>query len=130
MRTLTFTWSLKSFSWAHFHAYAKFAYIFTQCHTFCTVYGVTQVKLYHSCTSLHTVQSRVFFTSPVTPADTFSKPPADSRTCPLSIPPRDTLIPPQIRRGPAVVPTDTCLIPPRIRGGLTMSNDNVIMIDS
>ena len=51
-------------------------------------------------------------------------------TCPLSIPPRDTLIPPRIRRGPAVVPPDTCLIPPRIRGGLTMSNDDVIMIDS
>ena len=77
-----------------------------------------------------TVQSRVFFTSPLTPADNFSKPPADPRTCPLPIPPRDTLIPPLIRRGPAVVPPDTCLIPPRIRGGLTMSNDDVIMIDS
>ena len=77
-----------------------------------------------------TVQSRVFFTSPLTPADSFSKPPADPRTCPLSIPPRDTLIPPRIRRGPAVVPPDTCLIPPRIRGGLTMSNDDVIMIVS
>ena len=77
-----------------------------------------------------TVQSRGFFTSPLTPADNFSKPPADPRTCPLSIPPRDTLIPPRIRRGPAAVPPDTCLIPLRIRGGLTMSNDDVIMIDS
>ena len=77
-----------------------------------------------------TVQSRGFFTSPLTPADNFTKPPADPRTCPLSIPPRDTLIPPRIRRGPAVVPPDTSLIPPRIRGGLTISNDDVIMIDS
>ena len=34
------------------------------------------------------------------------------------------------RRGPAVVPPDTCLIPPWIRGGLTMSNNDVILIDS
>ena len=81
-------------------------------------------------TEATTVQSRGFFTSPLTPADNFSKPPADPRTCPLSIPPRDTLIPPRIRRGPAVVPPDTYLIPPRIRGGLTMSNGDVIMIDS
>ena len=79
---------------------------------------------------MSTVQSRGFFTSPLTPADNFSKPPADPRTCPLSIPTRDTLIPPRIRRGLAVVPPDTYLIPPRIRGGLTMSNDDVIMIDS
>ena len=79
---------------------------------------------------LGTVQSRVFFTSPLTPADNFSKPPVDPRICPLSIPPRDTLIPPRIRCGPAVVPPDTCFIPPRIRGGLTMSYDDVIMIDS
>ena len=47
-----------------------------------------------------------FFTSPLTPADNFSKPPppppppADPRTCPLSIPPRDILIPPRTRGGP------------------------------
>ena len=53
---------------------------------------------------LATVQSRGFFTSPLTPADNFSKPPADPRSCPLSIIPRDTLIPPRIRRGPAMDP--------------------------
>ena len=79
---------------------------------------------------------QVFFHQPAHPRGQFflspppPPPPADPRTCPLSIPPRDTLIPPRIRRGPAVVPPDTCLISPRIYGGLTMSNDDVIMIDS
>ena len=43
------------------------------------------------------------------PRTIFLSPPADLRTCPLSIPRRDTLIPPRIRRGPAVVPPDTAM---------------------
>ena len=47
-----------------------------------------------------TVQSRGIFTSPPTPADDFSEPPAIPLTCPLIIPPRNILIPPRIAVDP------------------------------
>ena len=68
-----------------------------------------------------TVQSRVFSPAHSAPRTIFQSPPRiplRSKSQCLS------------RCGPGVVPPDTCLIPPRICGGLTMSNNDVIMIDS
>ena len=65
-----------------------------------------------------------FFTSPLSPPGPFFKAP---RGFPSQVRSKSQCL---SRCGPGVVPPDTCLIPPRICGGLTMSNNDVIMIDS